>query len=235
MAMKVGVINFSGNVGKSTVSKHLLQPRMGDCDIISVETINSDEQAEGHVKGKQFGHIIEAMALMENVVVDIGASNVEALILQMKQYRGSHEDFDLFIIPTTPIKKQQRDTISTIEALREIGVPAKKIRVLMNMVPVDERPETVFAGLFAMQEADKSFILNPKAVMYDSEIYPLIAGTDITIMGAVDDPTDYKKLANETPKENVDEKIRLNGLLSIKRLATGLKDELDAAFKALTK
>jgi len=235
MALKVAVINFSGNVGKSTVSKHLLQPRMGDCDIIAVETINSDDQTDGHVKGKQFGHIIEAMSLMDNVIVDIGASNVETLILQMKQYKGSHEDFDLFIIPTTPIKKQQRDTISTIEALREIGVPAKKIRVLMNMVPVDERPETVFAGLFAMQEADKSFILNPKAVMHESELYPLIAGKDITIRGAIEDQTDYKALANATPKDNVEEKIRLNGLLSIKRLASGIVDELDAAFKALTK
>lgn len=233
--MKIGVISFSGNVGKSTASKHLIFPRLPDCEIISVETINSDEQADGHVKGKQFGHILEAMALMDNVVVDIGASNVEALILQMKQYRGSFEDFDLFIVPTTPIKKQQRDTISTIEALREIGVPAKKIRVLMNMVAVDETPEAVFAGLFAMQEADKSFVLNPKAVMYMSELYPMIAGTEITIQGAVDDPADYKQLAADTPKENVEERIRLNRLLSIKRLATGLVGELDAAFKALTK
>ena len=34
--MKIAVINFSGNVGKSTVARHLLMPRVEGADLISV-------------------------------------------------------------------------------------------------------------------------------------------------------------------------------------------------------
>ena len=38
---------------------------------------------------------------------NIGASNVEELLSLMRRYRGSHEDFDYFVIPTVPVLKQQ--------------------------------------------------------------------------------------------------------------------------------
>lgn len=231
--MKIGVINFSGNVGKSTVAKHLLKPRMGDCDVISVESINADDLDAEQVRGKQFGDVLEAMALLDNVVVDIGASNVEELIQQMKQYRGSHEDFDYFVVPTTSNKKQQRDTVSTIDALAEIGVPAKKIRLLFNMVELDEVPERIFSGLFELHESDKSFTLNPKAVMHVNDIYGKLSSADQTINGILNDPADLKEqLKAATDPE---EKLRLSRLIGIKRLAAGVKDELDVVFKALVK
>jgi len=36
------VINFSGNVGKSTTARHLIYPRLANGHLIPVETINSD-------------------------------------------------------------------------------------------------------------------------------------------------------------------------------------------------
>jgi len=231
--MKIAVMSFSGNVGKSTISRHVLKPRMNDCDVISVETINADENDGGRVKGREFGNVLEAMALVDDIVVDIGASNIEALIQQMKQYKGSHEDFDLFVIPTTPNKKQQRDTISTIDALAELGVPPKKIRVLFNMVEVDSVPEQVFSGLFELHEADKSFTLNPRAVMHVNDIYGKLNGADQTIDGVLNDPADLNQLLKDAT--DPDEKLRISRLRGIKRLAAGVKSELDATFKALTK
>ncbi|MDA1379185.1 hypothetical protein PCI56_05650 [Plesiomonas shigelloides subsp. oncorhynchi] len=40
--MKVIVINFSGNVGKSIVAQHLLKPRIDNSVVIAVESINFD-------------------------------------------------------------------------------------------------------------------------------------------------------------------------------------------------
>ena len=231
--MKFAVINFSGNVGKSTVAKHVLKPRNGNCEVIAVESINADDHDSEQVRGKQFGDVLEAMALMDNVVVDIGASNVEELIQQMKQYRGSHEDFDFFIIPTTSKKKQQRDTVSTIDALSEIGVPAKKIRLLFNMVELDEVPERVFSGLFELHESDKSFTLNPKAVIHVNDIYGKLTSAEQTIDGILNDPTDLKAQLNAAT--DAGEKLRLSRLIGIKRLAAGVKEELDAVYKALVK
>lgn len=102
---KLVVMNFSGNVGKSTVARHLLSPRVNNATLIAVESINSDGSQDEAVRGRQFGELIEALAVLDDVVVDVGASNVEDFIGQMKQYRGSHEDFDFFVIPTVPKTK----------------------------------------------------------------------------------------------------------------------------------
>lgn len=231
--MKVAVINFSGNVGKSTVARHLLAPRMNNAQVIAVESLNSDGTEGEAIKGKQFGQLSEALALLDDVVVDIGASNVEDLISQMKQYRGSHEDFDFFVVPTVSKHKQQRDTISTIEALAEIGVPAKKIRLLFNMVDQDESPEIIFSGLFEYHESEKTFTLKPNAVMHANDIYGKLKGSEHTIAAILGDATDLKEQL-KTAKET-EEKLRISRLIGIKRLAAGVSEELDAVYKALFK
>ena len=92
--MKVAVINFSGNVGKTTIARHLLAPRIHGAELIAVESINADEGQAHALRGKQFGELQEYLQTVDNVVVDIGASNVEDLLALMRKYRGSHEDFD---------------------------------------------------------------------------------------------------------------------------------------------
>jgi len=56
--MKLCVINFSGNVGKTTIAAHLLKPRMNDPQVFSVESFNSGIENEGVedaeiIKGKR--------------------------------------------------------------------------------------------------------------------------------------------------------------------------------------
>lgn len=231
--MKIAVMNFSGNVGKSTVAKHVLKPRMNDCDIITVESINSDDNGGDKIRGKQFGEMLEVMALMDDVVVDIGASNVEDLIQQMKQYRGSHEDFDFFVIPTTKAPKQQRDTLNTIDFLADMGVPAKKIRILFNMVEANDIPEREFSGLFEYHKEEKRFTLNPKAAVHESDIYGKLSKGELTINEILNDPTDLKEQLKAATSQ--EEKLRISKMIGIKRLAIGVKEELDDVFKALVK
>ena len=51
---KIVVTNFSGNAGKSTISRHLLAPRMNNATVIPVESINSDGSDDVAIKGRQF-------------------------------------------------------------------------------------------------------------------------------------------------------------------------------------
>ena len=44
--MKVCVLNFSGNAGKSTIAAHLLQPRL-NAQVFSVESLNVDASSDG--------------------------------------------------------------------------------------------------------------------------------------------------------------------------------------------
>lgn len=231
--MRVAVLNFSGNVGKSTVARHLLAPRMNDATVIAVETINSDGSDDEALKAKQFGELQETYAIMKDAVIDVGASNIEEFMVRMGQYKGSHKDFDFFVVPTVPKNKQLRDTISTVDALAEIGVPPNKIRLLFNMVEADDEPERVFSGLFAYQVATKKCVINRDALLHVNELYSKLTGAEQNINAIVTDPTDWMERLNAT--DDMNEKIEFMRKLARQRLAEGVLDELDAAFKALFK
>lgn len=231
--MKIAVINFSGNVGKSTIARNLLAPRIPDAEVFAVETINSDGTEDETMKGKEFGDLLEALQLMDSAVVDLGASNIEAVMTIMRLYRKSHEDFDYYVVPVIPEPKQIRDTISTINALSELGVPAKKIRVVFNKVEPGDEPTRVFAGLFNYHEAEKRFTLRPDAVLHVNEIYSRLNGKVVDLREILNDPTDYKAKIKEATTQ--DEKLSFAQQLSVQRLAGGVIDEHDAVFKTLLK
>lgn len=231
--MKVLVTNLSGNVGKSTLAHHLLSPRMNDAKVISVESINSDGTEDETIRGKQFGEVLEVLPIYDDLIVDVGASNIEDLLKMMRQYRGSHEDFDYFVIPTTKEAKQMRDTISTIDALSELKVPAKKIRLVFNMVEPEDNVEQIFAGLFAYQEHEKKFVINSNAVLYNNAVFTKLKESNKTIKEVLSDETDYKALLAQAT--TTADKVELSRQISLKRLCSGVIEELDYVFKVLFK
>ena len=147
--MKLAVINFSGNVGKSTVARHLLAPRIPGCQFVAVESINADDGEPMTIRGRQFAQLQEYLQTVSDLVVDVGASNVEDLLALMRRYSGSHADFDGFIVPTVPARKQQQDTAATLAELARIGVPATRIRLVFNQLEDDSPIEQVFETLLA--------------------------------------------------------------------------------------
>jgi len=173
----------SVNVGKSTVSRHLLAPRLGNAPIIAVESINSDGTNGPAVHGEQFGEIQEHLLKVDEAVIGIGASNVENFVNLMKSYSGSHDDFDLFVVPAVPDAKQERNTISTIAALPDdIGIPKDKIRVVFNMVDPKHSVEDRFATLFNFHATHHDFILRKEATMHLHEIYAKVADSRPSIV-----------------------------------------------------
>ena len=64
--MKVAVINFSGNVGKTTIARHLLAPRIDGAEVIAIESINADEGQAQALRGRQFGELQEYLQTVED-------------------------------------------------------------------------------------------------------------------------------------------------------------------------
>ena len=231
--MNIVIMNFSGNVGKSTISRHLFLPRLDNAQLIPIESINSDGSEDEQYRGSQFGELLDSLPFFDNAIIDVGASNVEDFTDLMKTFDGSHEFFDLFIIPTVSEKKQMKDTISTICKLEEIGVPAKKIRVVFNKHDHKNLVKNEFSGIFDFHAESKSFNLKSDAVIHNNELFTRLHDSNSTVSDILEDPTDYKALMAATPDKN--EKVRLMRFLSTKLLASTVKKELDTVFKVITK
>lgn len=233
--MKIAVINFSGNVGKSLIARHLLAPRIPGATVIAIESINADEgatSASEKMRGQQFGELQERLLLDDNIVADVGASNVETFVSMMSEFDGSHEDFDLFVVPVVKAEKQQRDTIQTILNLSMMGVPATRIRVIFNMVDrVDVDIPRQFSPMFEFHKKTASFVLRDAAVIFQSDVYKRSAEAGMSIADVMSDTTNHKEAIAQSDSSS--EKVRLTHLLMLRRLAGRVQDELDTAFKAV--
>lgn len=230
--MKTVVINFSGNTGKSTIARHLLASRMNNAQIIPVESLNSDgSDGDEAVRGRQFALVTEAINLLDDAVIDVGASNVEDFLAKMLEYKGSHDDFDYFVVPVVPDQKQIKDTIATINALAtEIKIPAKKIRVVFNRLDHGDPAEEKFSAIFRYHAAEKKFTLRARAVVHESDIFEKIGVADMRGAAAVC-VDELKNMLRAT--QDQDEKIKIARQIALKRLADGALDELDAVFAEL--
>lgn len=229
--MKLAVINYSGNVGKTTVARHLLAPRIPDCQVVAVESINADEGQPVTIRGRQFAQLQEFLQSVDNVVIDIGASNVEELIKLMRRYRGSQEDFDGFIVPAVPARKQQQDTAATLAELARIGVPPERLRLVFNQVDDDSPVERAFTTLLAYCASSGVVRPDQAACIPFNEVYALVRGNGQSLAELAQDPTDYK--AEIAKAESQADKITLARQLATRRLARGVIPELDACFDAL--
>jgi hypothetical protein len=231
--MHYAILNYSGNVGKSTTANEVLAPRLEGAPIIAVESINSDGANHTTIRGEQFGRIQENVLTLNASITDVGASNVEDYMAGLANYHGSHEDIDVFVVPTVPDDKQMSDTISTIEALaNDIGVPPEKIRMVLNRVNQNIPLHVQFAPIFEWHGREKSFTLDQDAVIHTNEIYSLVRGTNRRIKEIAEDDTNYRaQMADASPEE----RASLARLISLRRLAFSVSAQHETVFRFLSR
>ena len=229
--MRLAVINFSGNVGKTTVARHLLARRIPGCQVVAVESINADDGQSVTIRGREFAQLQEFLQSVDNVVIDIGASNVEELLKLMRRYRDSQQDFDGFIVPTVPARKQQQDTAATLAELARIGVPPDRLRLVFNQIDDDSPIERSFDTLLAYCASSGVVQPRPAAFISFNEVYALVRGTGQSLAELAADRTDYKAAIAKAGAQS--DKLAMAHRLAIQRLARGVIPELDTCFEAL--
>lgn len=229
--MKLAVINFSGNVGKTTLARHLLLPRIPGAEYIAVETVNAGAEGATTLRGNQFAMLQEYLHSIDSAVVDIGASTVDDLMDLMAQYGGSHEDFDCFIVPTVPDPKQQQDTIATLVDLARLGVPPNRLRIVFNTMELGVTVDQAFYLVSAFLREHPLAIANPECRLRRNEIYARVRGHQTDLFTLAQDTTDYKRLIAQA--SNAAEKMALGQQLATRRLASSVLVELDQCFAAL--
>ena len=231
--MKICVINFSGNVGKTTVAANLLSPRIGG-ELYSVESLNQDASGDGvevqRLRAQRYGELQMRLIASDSAVVDVGASNVELFLQQMEQHADSQADYDYFVVPTVKDRKQTTDTFSTIAALRRLGVEQGRIKVVFNKVGMKDVLAEEFEALFGFA-AEGHISLNVQAALINNEVFELIKDYDMSLAEIIADPTDHREaLRHET---DVEARTLRTKRLIIKRLATSCAQNMDGVYAAL--
>jgi hypothetical protein len=229
--MKLAVINFSGNVGKTTLARHLLVPRIPGAEYIAVESFNAGAEGVTALRGNQFAMLQEYLHSIDSAVVDIGASTVDDFMDLMAQYGGSHEDFDGFIVPTVPDPKQQQDTIATLVDLAHLGVSPERLRLVFNTMELGVSVDQAFYLVTAFLREHPLAIANPECRLRRNEIYARVRAGRSDLLTLARDTTDYKRLIVQATSPA--DKMALGQTLATRRPAGSVLVELDRCFAAL--
>lgn len=255
--MKIAVLNFSGNIGKTTIAKYLLQRKM-QCEVFSVESINSSQLTGSEVTkitSEQFEELQTALLINDDLIVDIGSSNVENLLKEISTYSGSQDDFDYFVIPTVSKDKQMVDTISTlIHLVDELQIPKEKIRIVYNMVSSLNNIQQDFAKIEVV--VSKLGMSNSTAAIYETDYfdkidtindsnYPEELKQKVINLDFMADNQDmlskdlnnlklqFKDASAEEKPLIKEQMLQIAQLVQLSRLSVGVRENFDSAFNAL--
>jgi len=233
--MIVTILNWTGTVGKTTLAAHLLAPRMDNAPIYAIESINETAASLGidveKMKGNKFRELFKKIMLEDNAIIDVGASNIEEFMSNMVKFDDSHEEIDYFVVPVTNGTKEQKETISMVDALAQIGVPASKIRVVFNRVEADVSEEFPYVLGFCKKE--KSFIANPKCAIWETELFDALSVKGLTIDTILNDTTDYKAMIRTNREASEKERNKWADMHGLKALSKSVKRNLDEVYDSL--
>ena len=230
MYLKIAVVNNSGNVGKSTMCQALLKPRLEGSEIIRVETINTDGTNEEKLSAKQYDEIIKRIDDVDCTIIDVGSSNIEQFLVQMNEFKGSHDLIDYFITPVTNQEKQQRDSIATIHSLLDMGIEEDRLKVIFNFAEKDTDIERQFALFLSDKPCKKIAGKNP-AIVYNNNIFNLLHKSGLKYNDVYNDDRDLRSLIRSAA--SVEERQELSNLRAVKMLMNGFNADLDVAFENL--
>lgn len=136
------VINYSGNVGKSTLSANLanlikykynIEMPLKSFDGINsgVENLSLNVDKE-ELSGQDMYSMLDYIGIVEDrFIFDVGASKTtEDMLGYLSEKPDFIQEIDYFVVPVILEIKQVEDTIKTIKSLLELGV--NKVFVVIN-------------------------------------------------------------------------------------------------------
>lgn len=231
--LKIAIMNNSGNVGKSMVCDTLFSPRIKGSKKIKIETINSDGTDDETIAAKNIQKVFELIDSTDVALIDIGASNIEHFMSNLKKAEGAHEEIDFFFIPTTPKPKQQLDTITTINNLLDLNVEPEQIKLIFNFHDPDYSIEKLYSVIF---ESDlyKTLKLKSKTNIFtidENPVFDMLGEMGIAFTDIANDERDFKALIRASKCE--EERAVLSHQRSAFRLAKGFVKELNITFERI--
>jgi hypothetical protein len=233
MFLKIAVLSNSGNVGKSMICDSVLSPRIPNCEVIKIETINGDGTNDEKLSAEQIG-LIQTKINNNNVcILDIGASNIELFMRNMKKMNGAIEDLDYFFIPTTKTPKQQQDALNTITQLLSLGVDISYIKIIFNYYNPAFSMTEQYGVIFDDALADVLDLNNPanQFCIEETQMFKFLKQTGLSYNEILNDTRDFKKLIRAT--KDKEERALLTLEQMAFRFAQGFDNDLNEVFRKI--
>lgn len=234
--MKILVVNNSGNVGKSFLSRELFY-NMFDNEskvIIEVETHNSSSskyEAINSIKfdGDDLTSVFDSMLSYEDYVVDVGASQIIPFFKELEKSGGvDEEDIDLVIVPVTGDDKIQDDSLKTLKVLENMKFK-EKTRVVFNRVDNKSEVED-----FIENAKNIGYELNTDLMILNYDAINKISKLNITINYLANSSKDYKGLAKQAAKEsNLKDKAGYAEMYTLQKYSKGIENNLSKVYNLL--
>jgi hypothetical protein len=229
--MKIAVLHSSGNVGKSTITKELIYPRLENPLIVEVETVNDSNINNAALNITKYDveseieNLYMQMLETENVIVDIGASNIQQFFTKVLDFEGFLTIFDYFVVPAVAgDMKITKDTIKTVTFLQSLGIEDEKIKVILNKVK--SNPELEFDILLK----NSPVAINSQNHIKNTKLFADLVLLKSDIKSVFNEDLDFYKsqiLAAQTPQE----KMRLIKMDMSNRLAHTVVKKFDDIFR----
>lgn len=240
---KIAVLNLSGNVGKTTLSANMLAAFLPEAKVIKVEAENNSEALQvdsiqvEELKASQFKHIYSLLMFEDDVILDVGASQVGQFMEELTKFRSVISELDLIVVPTVPQEKQQKDTIATVEWLHNLGVPANRIRVVFNQYTGQDTVGGTYPhviGYSQDKDGENKATWLPHPIVALNEVYEMITPQRRTVREVAQDPTDWseKRKAAKAAKDMAALEEAIEGQMAHDLAVTGLAN-LEQAFEDL--
>lgn len=230
--MKIVLCSLAGSVGKTTITVHLLHPRMPSAKLYSVDNTNVTAKNFGLetelFSGDEFEKMYKHIVRNNDIIIDVGGSKEGKEFLSGMEWMEGHDEIDAFIVPAGPDHKDQEAAFKTIQLLLAQGVERSKIKVVFNLV--DKNLEEEFDWLLGALVAHQ-IQFSTDAAIKANKIYNKMMAMGRSIDAVVNDPTDYKAIVKETNDE--DELNRASDFMFVQKTARKINEQLDVVFNAL--
>jgi hypothetical protein len=231
--MRILTLSSSGNVGKTVIAEHLLAPRLEDTLLIRFGGLRDQTTQKHWEHREEISEMFADLLEYERCIVDVVGGATKRVLAGIHRFASIHNSIDYFVIPVISSAKVQLETIALLDRLAGAGIETGRVRVAFNRVDPKVGVENEFGILLNHISTHGGANANSKAVIFENELFDILAEENLTIRQVMEDDTDYKALLHE--QKNADDALKAHwsNRFGIKCLTKHVKRDLDACYAEL--
>lgn len=234
--MKDVLAGYTGGSGKTMIASEVYVRNIPSSNLIALESVNETAEAYGTdvemINGENFASFYKKIILMDDVIIDVGASNVVAFLSGLVRFVDVQKEFRSFIIPSAPGVREQKEAIAMVETLSGLGIEPNRIKVVCNRVKDDVEEE--FSTLFMYAKKSSKCEISRHFAIYETELIDMLHTYRISLNALLFDTNDYRAMARSLdPAKDQREINRCTSMHVMKSLAVGVAHNFDSVFNHL--